>query len=99
MLTKSLALRYAKDGIRVNCICPGSVRTGAMGFGPKVTDPEARLRAEKALAAAIPMGRVGEPQELAAAALFLASDAASYITGVAVPVDGGRTAGIAEPQR
>jgi meso-butanediol dehydrogenase/(S,S)-butanediol dehydrogenase/diacetyl reductase len=68
-----------------------------MGFGPK--NPAEQARAEQALAAIIPMRRVGAPEELAAAALFLCSDDASYITGVALPVDGGRTAGMAEPQR
>lgn len=97
MLTKAVALKYADRGIRANCLCPGSVRTAAMGFGPK--NPAEQERAERALAAIIPMQRVGDAKELACAALFLCSDEASYITGVALPVDGGRTAGIAEPLR
>ena len=83
MLTKSAALDYAELGIRVNAICPGIVYTGlsaARGFSPDTPRPEQ------------PLGRYGRAEELAAAALFLASDESSFITGVAMPVDGGYTA-------
>jgi NAD(P)-dependent dehydrogenase (short-subunit alcohol dehydrogenase family) len=83
-LTKSTALEFARKGIRVNCVCPGPTRTG-MNEALVATHPEI----VKAMDAKVPMGRIGEPEEVAAAAIFLASDEASYITGHALPVDGG----------
>lgn len=83
LMTKTAALDYAELGIRVNAICPGIVYTGlsaARGFSPDTPRPEQ------------PLGRYGKTHELAAAALFLASDESSFITGVAMPVDGGYTA-------
>jgi len=93
-LTKSTALSLAKDRIRVNCICPGSIDTpmlrGAIGSTGNFDDNWRKTEM------VIPMGRIGAPEDIAYATLFLASDEASYITGVALPVDGGRTAGVAE---
>jgi NAD(P)-dependent dehydrogenase (short-subunit alcohol dehydrogenase family) len=83
-LTKSTALEFARKGIRVNCVCPGPTRTG-MNEELTATNPEM----VKAMDQRVPMGRIGEPEEVAAAAIFLASDEASYITGHALPVDGG----------
>src|SRR4051794_20827090 len=80
-LTRGAALSYGADNVRVNAICPGLVVTGmtsSAGTGA-VTDMTAR----------IPLGRDGRPEEVSAAVVFLASDEASYITGVALPVDGG----------
>jgi len=89
-LTRQMAIDYAPHGIRVNGIAPSEVRTPMfLGFINRAPDPEKKM-AE--LVARIPMGRVAEPEELARAALFLASDDASYITGVTLPVDGGLTA-------
>lgn len=92
-MVKSLALCYAAENIRVNAICPGAIETPML---PQFFDPKAgKEAAEQARAravAAIPMGRVGKAFEAARAALWLASDEASYITGVALPVDGGFTA-------
>jgi NAD(P)-dependent dehydrogenase (short-subunit alcohol dehydrogenase family) len=83
-ITKSTALEYARKGIRVNCVCPGPTRTG-MNEELTATNPEiVRMMDQK-----VPMGRIGEPEEVAAAAIFLCSDEASYITGHALPVDGG----------
>jgi NAD(P)-dependent dehydrogenase (short-subunit alcohol dehydrogenase family) len=83
-ITKSTALEFARKGIRVNCVCPGPIRTG-MQESLMATRPDI----VKAMDQKVPMGRTGEPEEVAAAAIFLCSDAASYITGHALPVDGG----------
>jgi NAD(P)-dependent dehydrogenase (short-subunit alcohol dehydrogenase family) len=83
-ITKSTALEFARKGIRVNCVCPGPTRTG-MNEELTTTNPEM----VKAMDQKVPMGRIGEPEEVAAAAIFLCSDEASYITGHALPVDGG----------
>jgi len=83
-LTKAAALEYVKEGIRVNAVCPGIIRTPMAQRGiagnPAV---------EEALAKIQPIGRLGEPEEVANAALFLLSDAASFITGESLAVDGG----------
>jgi NAD(P)-dependent dehydrogenase (short-subunit alcohol dehydrogenase family) len=81
-LVRTLALEWAPHGIRVNAIAPGTVRTPRSGPG---SDPSIARRG-------VPMGRRGEPDEIAAAALFLVSDLASYVTGQCLPVDGGTSA-------
>jgi NAD(P)-dependent dehydrogenase (short-subunit alcohol dehydrogenase family) len=85
-LTRQMALEWAPT-VRVNCVCPGVIET-------PMTAP---LRAEPAWAEAVlkryPLGRFGRPEEIAAAILFLASEEAGFVTGVALPVDGGYTAG------
>jgi NAD(P)-dependent dehydrogenase (short-subunit alcohol dehydrogenase family) len=91
-LTKSLAQRYAVDGIRVNVICPGLTETPMkQGFVGRSGDPEETAANERRLLTAIPMARFGQAREMADAALWLASDESSYVTGVALPVDGGYT--------
>lgn len=85
MLTRNAALDYARDNIRVNAVCPGIVES------PMVAGMSADLRAS--LEAQIPQGRVCRPEEVAALALFLASDEASHITGQCYVIDGGRSAG------
>jgi NAD(P)-dependent dehydrogenase (short-subunit alcohol dehydrogenase family) len=82
-LTRVAAVEYATAGVRVNAICPGLIET-AMVAGVGMDHPTMR-----AAIAATPAGRLGRPQEIAAAALFLASDEASLVTGIAMPVDGG----------
>ncbi|UGQ10984.1 SDR family oxidoreductase [Yinghuangia sp. ASG 101] len=84
-LTKSVALDYAKRGIRVNAICPGMTWTGTSNAPDDSLPPEG-VRLPQ------PMARFGLPGELANAALFLASDESSFVTGVALPVDGGYVA-------
>ena len=86
-LTAVAAMEGARQGIRVNAIVPGQVNTAAtVDFAEKAPEIAAKT------ADAIPMGRGGKPEELAEAIVFLLSDAASYITGVALPVDGGKAA-------
>ena len=86
-LTKTAALEYAKAGIRVNCICPGPIDTPMLqGIGGSNQVVIERM------VAAQPGGRLGKPAEIAEAAVWLCSDAASFITGLPMPVDGGYTA-------
>ena len=86
-LTRNMAIDYADRQIRVNCICPGFVRT------PFIQGLIADSEREKKLTAMHPIGRLGEPEDIAKAVLFLASDEASWITGHALVVDGGFSAG------
>jgi NAD(P)-dependent dehydrogenase (short-subunit alcohol dehydrogenase family) len=88
-LTRSMAADHARDGIRVNAICPGDTETGML-LSERGAAPRADVLAE--LGKSIPLGRVAKPEEIAAAVAFLASDAAGFITGVLLPVDGGHTA-------
>lgn len=89
-LTKSLAQRFAPDGIRVNVVCPGPIDTPMLpGFVSRGDDKAQAAENERKLVGAIPLGRVGKPSEVAHAGLWLASDDSSYVTGVALPVDGG----------
>ena len=90
MLAKALALDYAARGIRVNALCPGIIDTPMLRqFADAMPDPGAAWAAYRA---AQPLGRLGTPEECAAAALWLVSPEASFVTGVALPVDGGFTA-------
>ena len=88
-LTMALAMEHVGDGIRVNCVCPGPVETPIIDAMVARSPDPAALRA--AIAAKQPMGRMAVPGEVAAVIAFLASGDASYMTGLAVPVDGGRT--------
>lgn len=87
-LTKSLALQVARDRIRVNAICPGIIRT-QLSLRQQSQAEEDRFFAR--FAARIPLGRVGQPEDVAAAVAFLASDGARQITGAALLIDGGQT--------
>ena len=90
LLAKALALDYAAHGIRVNALCPGIIDTPMLRqFADAMPDPAA---AWAAYGATQPLGRLGTPEECAAAALWLVSPEASFVTGVALPVDGGFTA-------
>lgn len=86
-LTKTAALEYAKAGVRVNAVCPGAIDTPMMG---RLTGHRPQ-RAER-MAAAEPVGRMGRPEEIAEAVVWLCSEAASFVTGHAMAVDGGITA-------
>jgi NAD(P)-dependent dehydrogenase (short-subunit alcohol dehydrogenase family) len=93
LMTRSMALSHAAENIRVNCVCPGSIETPMLrATFAAAGDPDAQLAREEAYRLKHPMLRFGEASEVAAAVLFLASDDASYITGTALPVDGGRLA-------
>jgi len=88
LLSRSLALELAPDRIRVNCIAPVIGATGLLDSFMGVPDtPENRAK----FIATIPLGRLSEPSDVAGAALYLASDAAQFVTGVVLEVDGGRT--------
>jgi NAD(P)-dependent dehydrogenase (short-subunit alcohol dehydrogenase family) len=93
--TKAVALELARENIRVNCILPGSVDTPMMWEG--LTEAE-RSEVEPVVAAATPVGRVGAPEEIARVALFLASNASSFMTGAPLVVDGGLLTKIAAPR-
>jgi NAD(P)-dependent dehydrogenase (short-subunit alcohol dehydrogenase family) len=89
-ITRAMALDHVKDGIRVNCVCPGTVGTPWVDrLLKQASDPKAAMAA---LVARQPMGRLGRPEEIAAAVLFLASDESSFTTGTALLVDGGFSA-------
>jgi NAD(P)-dependent dehydrogenase (short-subunit alcohol dehydrogenase family) len=84
-LTKTAALDYAQQNIRVNAIAPG----------PILTDRLKQIKNGDQVALAVPMRRMGKPEEIAYTAAWLCSEQASFITGATIPVDGGRLAGIA----
>ena len=88
-ITMSLAMGHVDENIRVNCVCPGAVETPMLN---EILDnsPD-RGALEQALAAEHPIGRIATPDEVAAVIAFLASDDASFMTGLAVPIDGGRS--------
>lgn len=90
-LTRAMALDHAQENIRVNCICPGSVETEMIHTAWRNYGDTAE--AARVWAAKHPMNRIASPEEVARVVLFLASDDSSFITGAAVPVDGGITAG------
>jgi NAD(P)-dependent dehydrogenase (short-subunit alcohol dehydrogenase family) len=91
LLTKAMAIDHGRQSIRVNCICPGDTDTAMLrGEARQLGESEDRFLAE---AARRPLGRVGTPEEIAQAALYLASEASSFVTGTALVVDGGGLAG------
>src|SRR5437868_4575725 len=90
-LTKCMALDHAKQGVRVNCICPGRVETPFVSARlQEYPDPQ---KAYEEMASTQALGRMGRPEEIAGAALYLASDEAAFVTGTAFLIDGGWSAG------
>jgi NAD(P)-dependent dehydrogenase (short-subunit alcohol dehydrogenase family) len=93
MFTRSLALAHAPEGIRVNCVCPGSIETPMLEATFAAAGDEAAVAARiAAFRARHPLGRFGKAGEVAETVLFLLSEGAGFVTGVALPVDGGRLA-------
>jgi NAD(P)-dependent dehydrogenase (short-subunit alcohol dehydrogenase family) len=90
--TRELAVEYARSAIRANALCPGPIETPLLA--ELLADPARRNRR----LVHIPMGRLGRPEEVARAALFLASDESSFMTGSALVVDGGITAAYVTPE-
>jgi meso-butanediol dehydrogenase/(S,S)-butanediol dehydrogenase/diacetyl reductase len=88
-ITRAMALDYVEKGIRINAVCPGEVDTPMLRSGRVSPPTEADM---KRLADSVPMKRLAAPEEIARVVCFLASDAASYMTGAMVPVDAGYTA-------
>jgi len=86
MFTKSIAVEYARKNIRCNCVNPGIINSGMIK--PYLDDPQAR----KILEERLPLARVGEPEDIANAVLYLASDEANWVTGTILNIDGGKTA-------
>jgi NAD(P)-dependent dehydrogenase (short-subunit alcohol dehydrogenase family) len=90
--TRQVAVQYAGTGVRCCCICPGTVDSPWVGrLLAEADDPEQRRRE---LVARQPIGRLGSPEEVAKAALYVASDDAAFMTGTALVLDGGLTAGV-----
>lgn len=93
-LARTAAIEYAEHGVRVNAICPGYIQTPLVG---RRLAPADRAALFSKLAADAPLGRMGTPEDVARLALFLASDESAYVTGLAIPVDGGVVAGNIAP--
>jgi meso-butanediol dehydrogenase/(S,S)-butanediol dehydrogenase/diacetyl reductase len=90
-LTRAVAIEYARDGVRANCVCPGAIDT------PLLAPALAQPGFAEQFKTAIPMERLGRPEEIANVVLFLASDLASFVTGSAFVADGGQTAKTGSP--
>ncbi len=91
-MTRSVALELGAWGIRVNCICPGVIATPLAAGRPDVTEEQLQ-KFRRVLAKGQPLGRVGDPEDIGRAAVWLASDESSFVTGHAQVVDGGAFAG------
>lgn len=90
-MTRAMAIDHAGDGLRINAICPGGVDTPMLASGAKEEDKDVDAFLAE-VAAGSPNGRIASPEDIASLVLFLASDAATHITGTAIPIDGGLSA-------
>ncbi len=88
-MTKSVAADFVTSGVRCNCICPGTIESPSLDERMRAQGDYEAMRA--AFAARQPMGRLGKPEEVAALAVYLASDESAFTTGVAHVIDGGWT--------
>ena len=91
-MTRAMALDHAHENIRINAICPGDTDTPMLDAGARECGQDP-AEARREMAAAVPLGRIGSPQEIAKLTAFLVSDDAAYMTGAALAIDGGNTAG------
>jgi NAD(P)-dependent dehydrogenase (short-subunit alcohol dehydrogenase family) len=91
-MTKSGAMEFGPDGIRVNAVCPAPIETRMMRSLERGMNPDAPEAVHEMIAANIPLGRYGEPEEVAALVAFLCSDDAQYISGGTYTIDGGSRA-------
>lgn len=96
-LTRVCAVEYAEQGVRANCICPGGVLTPLLYENPALPTPIGRDAMAAGLVNVQPIPRAGQPEDIAQAALWLASDDSSFVTGQAIVVDGGWTASARQP--
>ena len=90
-LTRNLSTDFMRAGVRINCVCPGWVQTG---FNDPLLEGVTEEDVEKLIDRTVPAGRQSDPSEIAAAIAFLASNDASYVSGIAFVVDGGLTAAL-----
>jgi len=91
-LTRATAVDYGRDGIRANALALGTIATDRLAADLAELTPVERREREAALAALHPIGRIGQPEDVAAAVVYLLSEAASFVSGAVIPIDGGRAA-------